>query len=531
MFVEQKYKRSLAKLKGLPENNRVRAEQRFFLVREYEDVFAPQEKARLGKLFRVNPAIERYCTIKNISARTFYRWLITYHKGGIKALVPKYGKGSDALYCRYKEIITATITFPVSNPLLCLKKIKKIIEKCSAIEPEIKVESLKFLNRNFEALQRKSNLKLDPPLSEDEMRQLSLYKAKNHKKHSAKATTILMANQHCSLIDVSTVTGKPPGTIYRWLREFREKRLDFIETKMHSPENEERKDLLRVRIIDIIHNHPSNYGINRTSWTYESIAYAYNQIYEGPISKHIVQRVVHSTGFTWRRARTVWTSPDPLYREKISKVLETLRSLKKDEAFFFIDEAGPYQVKKYGGKPLVHKGTIVTVPKFQTSKGEVKLVAALEAVTNQITWIFVEKKKASLVVALIKRLCAQYSNCSKIFLTWDAITTHSSKHLTSWIEQHNKLAKTGSSPVVEVVPLPSNAQFLNVIEAVFSGMKKAIIYNSDYGSVEEMQSAISRHFEERNQFFQDNPKRAGNKIWDREAFDIEKLPGGLFKRM
>jgi len=33
------------------------------------------------------------------------------------------------------------------------------------------------------------------------------------------------------------------------------------------------------------------------------------------------------------------------------------------------------------------------------------------------------------------------------------------------------------------VPLPAGAQFLNVIESVFSGMARAIIHNSDYESL------------------------------------------------
>lgn len=64
-----------------------------------------------------------------------------------------------------------------------------------------------------------------------------------------------------------------------------------------------------------------------------------------------------------------------------------------------------------------------------------------------------------------------------------------------------------------------------------NGMKKAVIANSDYASEEEMKTAVARHFEERNLFFKENPKRVGNKIWDKEAFEIEELPGGLFKKM
>ena len=63
--------------------------------------------------------------------------------------------------------------------------------------------------------------------------------------------------------------------------------------------------------------------------------------------------------------------------------------------------------------------------------------------------------------------------------------------------------------------LPAGAQFLNVIESVFSGMARAIIHNSDYKSVGECRTAIDRYFEDRNQQFKKNPKRSGKKFGER----------------
>jgi hypothetical protein len=52
-------------------------------------------------------------------------------------------------------------------------------------------------------------------------------------------------------------------------------------------------------------------------------------------------------------------------------------------------------------------------------------------------------------------------------------------------------------------------------------MARAIIHNSDYQSVEECKDAIDRHFAERNQYFKENPKRAGNKIWGDELVEAK----------
>ena len=74
---------------------------------------------------------------------------------------------------------------------------------------------------------------------------------------------------------------------------------------------------------------------------------------------------------------------------------------------------------------------------------------------------------------------------------------------------------------MKLVPLPSCAQFLNVIESVFSGMAKAVIHNSDFPSTEAAQIAIDKYIAERNEHFSKNPKRAGHKIWGDERVPSE----------
>ena len=138
----------------------------------------------------------------------------------------------------------------------------------------------------------------------------------------------------------------------------------------------------------------------------------------------------------------------------------------------------------------------------------------------------------SSVKSLLKILYKNYASYTRLYITWDAVSWHVSERLVQWVrEQNAQNLENKSGPIIELLPLPVNSQFLNVIEAVFSGMKKAVIFNSDYASEEEMKTAISRHFEERNEYFKENPKRAGNKIWDKEFFNIDEIQGGLFKKM
>ena len=85
-------------------------------------------------------------------------------------------------------------------------------------------------------------------------------------------------------------------------------------------------------------------------------------------------------------------------------------------------------------------------------------------------------------------------------------------------------------PLNSYIPLPSSAQFLNVIEAVFSAMKRAVIHHSDYRTELDMKNAISLHFRERNNYFKENPRRAGKKIWEVDFFaDHENICSGNYR--
>jgi hypothetical protein len=102
-------------------------------------------------------------------------------------------------------------------------------------------------------------------------------------------------------------------------------------------------------------------------------------------------------------------------------------------------------------------------------------------------------------------------------LSWDAASWHGSKRFYAGREINSaKYRAENNTPLVKLAPLPSCAQFLNVIESVFSGMARAILHNSDYQSVEACRRAIDRHFRDRNEHFKAHPKRAGKRIWGKE---------------
>jgi transposase len=273
-------------------------------------------------------------------------------------------------------------------------------------------------------------------------------------------------------------------------------------------------------LFSLLHSPPSSHEINRTSWRMDDLHRIMAESGHR-MSKKRIRNLINTAGFKWRKAKVVLTSNDPNYQTKVDVIKQILSDMKADEAFFSIDEYGPFAIKRKGGTKRVGPGEKYEIPQYQKSKGWLILTAALELSRNQISHFYSLKKNTEEMIKMADLLRAEYHTCRTIYLSWDAASWHISRKLLSHLNEVNQHAIRDGFPIVKTAPLPACAQFLNVIESVFSGMAKAIIHNSDYPSIETAKNAINRHFKERNEFFLRNPKRAGRKIWGHERVPSE----------
>jgi transposase len=301
-------------------------------------------------------------------------------------------------------------------------------------------------------------------------------------------------------------------TIRKYLRVFAQTGVAGLFARQTKSNRKFDNDSVKNAIFGVLHEPPSNYGINRTTWTMAQLSGVLREKGQ-PVSLQVIRKITKTAGYRWRRARIVLTSADPAFSEKLGRVRSILSKLGPDEAFFSIDEFGPFAVKTIPGRALVPSGEHYVVPQWQKSRGCLIITAALELSGNQVHHFFSTKENTAEMIRMMNLLIERYPDHRKIYLSWDAASWHISKNLYKCIDQHNC---TCQSPAVETAPLPSGAQFLNVIESVFSGMARAIIHNSDYKTVEEAKSAIDRYFAERNEHFRQYPRKAGNKIWRNE---------------
>ena len=131
----------------------------------------------------------------------------------------------------------------------------------------------------------------------------------------------------------------------------------------------------KPRILEILHHKPNHFGINRTTWTQDTIIDSYEAQYNETLSRRVLTRIFKDVGYGWKKARRILTSPDPDYHEKVERLLRVLHSLTEYEMFFFIDEWGPVQVKKRGGRAYRRENDPHPIPENRRRRERSHLLA------------------------------------------------------------------------------------------------------------------------------------------------------------
>jgi transposase len=319
----------------------------------------------------------------------------------------------------------------------------------------------------------------------------------------------LSSRMICSFLDIDNKSCR------KYLQSFERGGYTELFALQIKPNRKFDDEVIKKAIFGLMHEPPSNHGINRTTWIMADLSRVLRETGR-PACPDVIRKITKAAGYRWRKARVVLTSSDPEYSKKLDRIRSILSGLCPDEAFFSIDEFGPFAVKMKPGRTLTAPGEQRIVPQWQKSRGSLILTAALELSGNQVIHFYSANKNTTEMIRMMELLVEQYRDRRKVYLSWDAASWHISKRLSEHVEVLNAVAARGAAPIIETVPLPSGAQFLNVIESVFSGMARAIIHNSDYQTLDDAKTAINRYFEERNAHFRQHPRRAGKKIWGKE---------------
>ena len=463
-------------------------------VRKARKSYSPQEKVAILRRHLLDKVpILHLCTEFQLQPTVFYHWLKQFFDNGAAALRRKLTAGIQP--------DTRQRGIAVTQRQLGARESR---------EAELQWMISLTQGRFGSELVRRA---IGDALSQEDVNKLLTCICNEPLKYRNRTVAVLSYHRRIQVGHVAGFLGVSHSSVDNWLRRFAQHGCRSL-LPFRSEYCKATDTTYRDSVFEILHAPPSAHRINRTTWRLRDIQSV--MATRGlSIARSNIRKIIKNAGYCYRKAKKVLTSTDPNYKDKLRNITGILQNLGPKEKFFSIDEYGPFAIKIQGGRSLVPRGHARTVPQRQRSKGTLIVTAALELSTNQITHFYSPAKNTSEMVKLLYRIMDTYADQECIYFSWDAASWHASKALYSSVQDIN-IRRNGRLQV-KLVPLPSCAQFLNVIESVFSGMARAIIHNSDFPSLEAAQDAIDKYFAERNEQFAKHPKRAGQKIWGRRA--------------
>ena len=75
-------------------------------------------------------------------------------------------------------------------------------------------------------------------------------------------------------------------------------------------------EAVKQAVFGLLHEPPSNYGINRTTWIMPDLSRVLRETGQ-PACPDVIRKITKAAGYRWRKARVVLTSTDPTYIEKL----------------------------------------------------------------------------------------------------------------------------------------------------------------------------------------------------------------------
>jgi transposase len=126
------------------------------------------------------------------------------------------------------------------------------------------------------------------------------------------------------------------------------------------------------------------------------------------------------------------------------------------------------------------KGQQKKIPTFGKHRG-VKLLGTLDYESGEVFCIEEEQYDAQVFLSFLEKVLARYPD-EKIVMVLDNARIHHAKLIQPFLKQHEKR--------LQLMYLPPYSPQLNLIEGLWGWLKKSVIYNVFYHTVNEIRIAV-----------------------------------------
>lgn len=332
-----------------------------------------------------------------------------------------------------------------------------------------------------------------------------------------RAQMVLLSAQGMDVAQIAKVAFTSPDRVRAVLHNFNADGFDSLYPKYAGgrpptftlPERQEIKKVALSR--------PTDHGLPFSTWSLAKLAeFVVAEGVVDDISHEGLRALLREEGVSFQVIKTWKTSTDPDFEAKKNRVLE-LYDIADGKAkpkrgdprvVICMDEFGPLNLLPRPGKqwaPRIVKDEASPAPRrrrrratYTRTKGVRHLMAAYDLTTDKLYGHVKAKKDRTTFLEFCRYLRSLYPTNMRIAIVLDNFSPHLSTtkdtRVGEWAKANN----------VELAYVPTNASWLNRIEAQFQALRYFALDGTDHRSHEEQNSMIRRYIAWRNRHAQDH---------------------------
>ena len=214
-----------------------------------------------------------------------------------------------------------------------------------------------------------------------------------------------------------------------------------------------------------------------TQWSCRSMAESQG------VSKSTVSNIWRSHNLKPHRAKTFKLSRDSRFLEKLTDVVGLYLNPPQKALVLCVDEKSQIQAldRTQPGLPM-KKGRCGTMTHDYKRNGTTTLFAALEVLEGRVVGQCFQRHRHQEFLRFLRRLDTEFPGKTPLHLVMDNYGTHKHPTVQAWMKKHPRF-------VAHFVPTSSS--WLNLVERWFGELTSKRVRRGSFGSVQELQNAIS----------------------------------------
>jgi transposase len=303
-----------------------------------------------------------------------------------------------------------------------------------------------------------------------------------------RAIVVLMSAQGQAVSDIVDLMRVDESYVRDVIHAFNERGFDALDPKWSGGRPPAVDESTRQQVVAMAKADPRCLDLPFSVWSLPKLAAHLAREKICSVSRETLRRILREEGVSWQKTKTWKGSNDPEFVPKMLRVLDLYDHPPTDGRVVCVDEFGPLNLQPRPGKGWwPRRGARKLRATYHRTGGVRHMLAALDLATGKMSYRIRGRKRWKEFLEFCKLLRRQWPT-GRLYLIMDNYGPHKRAEVRDWCADND----------VELVFLPTNASWLNWIEAEFAALRYFALNGTDHATHTEQGKAIGGYVRWRN---------------------------------